>query len=233
MTRKTVRSFSLPISPQRCANLYAGGGDGFWSVYLSGTESSVPYYSGSDSSSSSSAASSSTAAASTAPTPATTPVSSLTSSTTASASVVTSVGPGKTIVVTMPASQQSGESSPPSPKPEHKSSPNVGGIAAGVVVGVVAAAALIAGLVFWLRHKRRQAAEDEYKRSNQISSFMRGGRDELKPPPTAYSNMSDSRLDPEAGRRNSAGSIADDQDYSRRILRVCTALHRHISRLHV
>jgi cell wall integrity and stress response component len=88
-----------------------------------------------------------------------------------------------------------------------------------VVVGVVAAGAIIAGLIFWIRHKKKQEEDDSYKKT-QVSSFMNGGR-ELKPPPTAYSQMSDSRLDPEAGgRRNSSGSIADDQDYSRRILRV-------------
>lgn len=71
-----------------------------------------------------------------------------------------------------------------------------------------------------MRRKKKQAAEDEYKRSNQVSDFMRGGG-ERKPPQTGYSQMSDSRLDPEAGqRRDSQGSIADNQDYSRRILRV-------------
>ena len=95
---------------------------------------------------------------------------------------------------------------------------NVAGIAAGVVVGVVAAASIITGVYFFLRYRRRQAAEEEYKRT-QISDFMRTG--EGKPPQTGYSSMSDSRLDPEAGqRRNSHGSIADNQDYSRRILRV-------------
>lgn len=92
------------------------------------------------------------------------------------------------------------------------------GIAAGVVVGVVAAAAIAAGIFFFLRRRRQQAAEDEYKRT-QVSDFMRGG--DRKAPNTGYSNMSDQRLDPEAGRRNSVGSIADNEDYSRRVLRVC------------
>ncbi len=89
----------------------------------------------------------------------------------------------------------------------------------------MAVAAIIGGLVFWLKRRKQQAAEDEYKRSTQVNAFMRGagggaGGGEPKPPPTAYSNMSDSRLDPTAGNRNSAGSIADAEDYSRRILRV-------------
>jgi len=127
----------------------------------------------------------------------------------------------------MPATQNAGQSSSPTPTPEKKSGggTNVAGVAAGVVVGVLAAAALAAGLILWIRHRKRQAAEEEYKRSNQVTDFMRGSHgNEPKPPPTAYSQMSDSRLDPEANaRRNSAGSIADDQDYSRRILRVCTS----------
>lgn len=122
----------------------------------------------------------------------------------------------------MPSSEQATES--PSPSAESKSSdsgPNVAGIAAGVVVGVVAVAGIAIGTFFYMRHRKRQAAEEEYKR-NQVQDFMRHGgtSGEGKPPNTGYSNMSDSRLDPEAGRRNSAGSIADDQDYSRRILRV-------------
>ena len=192
----------------------------------------MPNYSGSDSSSSASASSSastdstsapaetSTAAAATSTDP-----SSTTPATTASASVVTSVAPGKTVVVTEPASQDAGPTGSPPPATEdskhHGGGTNVAGVAAGVVVGVLVAVALIAGLILWLRHKRRQAAEDEYKRSNQASDFLRGaGGRESKPPQTAYSNMSDSRLDPEAGRRDSSGSIADGQDYSRRILRV-------------
>ncbi|KAK5130068.1 hypothetical protein LTR08_002501 [Meristemomyces frigidus] len=191
------------------------GGSGFYSVYLSGTEATVPNYSGSDSASSG-ASSSTSVATSTSPSSQTTP------STTASPSVVTSVSPGQTVVVTLPASQQSGSTAPPPPsaKSEKSSKPNVAGIAAGVVVGVVAAVAIIAGAILFLQRRRRQAAEEDYSRKNQVSDFMRGGHDDLKPPTTAYSNLSDSRLDPGAGRRNSIGSIADDQDYSRRILKV-------------
>ena len=94
----------------------------------------------------------------------------------------------------------------------------MGAIAGGVVVGVVVIIGVIVGLYFFLKHRRKAAAEDEYKRT-QVGDFIRGG--ERKPPGSAYSQMSDSRLDPEAGaRRNSHGSIADNQDYSRRILRV-------------
>lgn len=182
------------------------GGHHFFGVYLSGTENNVDSYVASSSSSSGSA---------TTPAP--------TSSSTAQAAVSTSVAPGTTVVVTMPSSQQQTEAPSPSAEADSDSGskPNVAGIAAGVVVGVVAVAGIAIGLFFFMRHRKQKAAEEEYKR-NQVSDFMRHGgtSGEGKPPNTGYSNMSDQRLDPEAGRRNSAGSIADDQDYSRRILRV-------------
>ena len=148
--------------------------------------------------------------------------------------VITSAARGTTVIVTQPATQNLGTAPTAEPTEDSKngggggSSTNVAGVAAGVVVGVLGAAAIVAAIVLWIRHKKRQAAEEEYKRSNQVSDFMAGrgmrgdggGSGEPKPPPSAYSQMSDQRLDPEAGRRNSAGSIADDQDYSRRILRV-------------
>ena len=88
-------------------------------------------------------------------------------------------------------------------------------------MAIVAVAAIIGGVYFFLRRRKRQSAEDEYKRSNQVTDFMRGAG-ERKGPGSGYSYGSDSRLDPEAGRRNSVGSLADNQDYSRRILRVCS-----------
>ncbi|TKA50386.1 hypothetical protein B0A55_12877, partial [Friedmanniomyces simplex] len=137
------------------------------------------------------------------------------------------VAPGHTIIVTLPAAEASASpsssnasSNNPTPTPQSIPHTNIAGIAAGVVVGVVAAAALLGALVFWLKRRKQQAAEDEYQRSTQVGAFMRGISDEPKPPPTAHSYMSDSRLDPTAGSRNSAGSIADAEDYSRRILRV-------------
>ncbi|KAK0852188.1 Protein SLG1 [Friedmanniomyces endolithicus] len=192
----------------------SSGGIGFYSIFLTGTESSVPNAGVSASSSSGSSTSTSDASSSTSQ-----PPSSSTPSTTATPS---SVAPGQTVIVTQPASEASSPaSSTPTPQPQPHT--NVAGIAAGVVIGVVAVAAIIGGLVFWLKRRKQQAAEDEYKRSTQVNAFMRGGGaggGEPKPPPTAYSNMSDSRLDPTAGNRNSAGSIADAEDYSRRILRV-------------
>lgn len=107
---------------------------------------------------------------------------------------------------------------------------NTAGIAAGVVVGVVAIAAIIGGVYFFLRRRRRQAAEEDFKQRTQVNDFMRGG-DERKPPATGYSGTSDARLDPEAGRRDSVGSLADNQDYSRRILRVSYVVEPHDARM--
>ncbi|KAI5361373.1 Putative carbohydrate-binding WSC [Septoria linicola] len=181
------------------------GGDGFFSVYLTNGDSGVPVAGGGGSSSSSS--SSSTKG----------------SSTSAEPSLVTNISPGKTVVVTvMPSSTESASSSSSSSASGGGGGggSNTAGIAAGVVVGVVALAAAIGGLFFWMRHKKRKEAEEEYKQRTAVSDFMRGAN-ERKPPSTGYSHMSDTRLDPESGaRRNSVGSLADNQDYSRRILRV-------------
>ncbi|PGH05087.1 cell wall integrity and stress response component [Blastomyces parvus] len=95
--------------------------------------------------------------------------------------------------------------------------PNKAGIAAGVVVGVVALGALIGGGFFFMKYKKRKAVEEEYRRNATISSFVSGGK-----PGSQHTSLSDSRLDPVmmSQRRQSNGSIADDQDFSRRILKV-------------
>ncbi|XXH01475.1 Histone acetyltransferase [Hypoxylon texense] len=99
--------------------------------------------------------------------------------------------------------------------------PNVAGIAAGVVVGVVCVSGLIGGIFFWLRRKRNAEIEEEHRRNAAVNAFISGGG---KPPSSSGGlSMSDSRLDPVMNRRMSDGSIADNQDYSRRILRVTNA----------
>ncbi|KAL5427597.1 hypothetical protein PMIN06_012874 [Paraphaeosphaeria minitans] len=103
-------------------------------------------------------------------------------------------------------------------EPEKKG-PNTAGIAAGVVVGVVVLAAVIGGVFFYLRRQKRQAVEEEYRRQAAVNSFVSGGKLH-----TSNSSMTDSRLDPEfMARRQSNGSIADNEDYSRRILKVTNA----------
>jgi cell wall integrity and stress response component len=102
------------------------------------------------------------------------------------------------------------------PPPDNGNSNNKIGIAVGVVVAVVAVASIIGGLLFWMRHKKRQALEEERQRHEMMTSFVTGEK-----PGTSYS-MSDSRLDPGVmfQRRLSDGSIRDNEDYSRRILKV-------------
>lgn len=104
------------------------------------------------------------------------------------------------------------------PDSDKKSGPNVAGIAAGVVVGVVAAGALIGGIFFYIRRKRNAEIEEEHRRNAAVNAFISGS----KPPSSSGSvSMTDARLDPVmAHRRMSDGSIADNEDYSRRILRV-------------
>lgn len=101
------------------------------------------------------------------------------------------------------------------PKTTGSKGPNTGGIVAGVVVGVLAVSAILGGVWFFLRSRRRRAVEEEYRRNAAINSFT-GGK------PSSQASMSDSRLDPSVmmQRRMSDGSIADNQDYSRRILKV-------------
>jgi cell wall integrity and stress response component len=92
------------------------------------------------------------------------------------------------------------------------------GVAVGAVIGVVAIIGMIGGVIFWLRWKKRRDAEEEYKRQAAVNAFVNGGKGHNSTP-----SLNDSRLDPEilaAGRRDSTGTIADNQDYSRKILRV-------------
>ncbi|KAM5475855.1 Protein SLG1 [Microsporum audouinii] len=96
------------------------------------------------------------------------------------------------------------------------SGPNKAGIAAGVVVGVVAIGAIIGGIFFFLKYRKRQRVVDEYRRNATINNFVGGGK------PSYSQGSADSRLDPSmtSQRRQSNGSIADDQDFSRRVLKV-------------
>jgi cell wall integrity and stress response component len=182
----------------------SGGGDGFWSVYFTNTDINYSGGGGSSgaaassassaSSSSAAAAKSSAASSSSGAAPATT------SATTASsasdkATVITSIAPGKTVIITQaPASQ----ATPSASAEKSKGGSNTAGIAAGVVVGIVVIAA------------------ESHQQLNDYSSSQ-------KSPMTFRSTTGpDSRIDPDAmaSRRMSDGSIADNEDYSRRILKV-------------
>jgi hypothetical protein len=115
-----------------------------------------------------------------------------------------------TIIVTASVSPSS--SSSPS------SGPSTAGIAAGVVVGIIAIGAIAGGVWFYIRAKRRREVEEEHKRQAAVTAFVNSGK------PNSSAGLShDTRLDPAimTQRRMSDGSIADNQDYSRRILKVC------------
>lgn len=112
-------------------------------------------------------------------------------------------------------------SSPTGAPDDNKGGAPMGGIIAGVVVGVVVLGAAFGGLWFYMRQKRNREIEEEHRRNAAVNAFMGG-----KPPGSSggYSMETDTRLDPVmAQRRMSSGSIADNQDYSRRILRVTNA----------
>ncbi|KAG9380508.1 WSC domain-containing protein [Pyrenophora tritici-repentis] len=95
--------------------------------------------------------------------------------------------------------------------------PNTVAIAVGVVIGILGLAAIIFGVWFFLRRKRQHQAEEDYRRNAaNVNQFVNGGKLH-----TSNSSMNDSRLDPSfVDRRQSNGSIADNEDYSRRILKV-------------
>ncbi|KEF62848.1 uncharacterized protein A1O9_00821 [Exophiala aquamarina CBS 119918] len=113
--------------------------------------------------------------------------------------------PGETVFVTPTASSDE-------PQPSSSSGPNKVGIAVGVVVGVLALAGIIGIVVFVVKRKRNREIEEEHRR-NAANSFLSGKSDKSSP---------DQRLDPSINihGRQSIGSIADERDFSRRILQV-------------
>ena len=122
------------------------------------------------------------------------------------------------MVVTAPG--QAGAASG-STKSTKSSGTNKAAIAAGVVVGLVGVCALAGGAFLFLRARKRRSVEEEYRRNAAISGITGGSK------PDSASSVSDSRLEPSVmmQRRMSDGSIADNQDYSRRILKVSNTFH--------
>lgn len=179
------------------------GGNGFWSVFLTGLESNID--NAPDSSSSAEATGSTDTTA--------------TASVTASISVITQAG--QTIFLTA-SSQPQSTTATSMPLPD-KSNTNSGGksnktgIAAGVVAGVVVVTAAIGGGFFFVRHRKRRSVEEEHRRNTAVKTFISSGKTASE---TGLEN--DSRLDPSImqHRRQSDGSIADERDFSRRILQV-------------
>ncbi|KAF2459359.1 hypothetical protein BDY21DRAFT_282204 [Lineolata rhizophorae] len=123
------------------------------------------------------------------------------------AAAIVTVG-GSTVLVTM--------------APGGDSGPNKVGIAVGVVVGVVVISSIVGGVFLYLRHRRRKMVEEEYRRQAAVNAFVAGGKHPPGSSSASHSSVNDTRLDPEVvmQRRASDGSIADNEDYSRRILKV-------------
>jgi cell wall integrity and stress response component len=182
----SVASNSSCNSPCQGYNTAMCGGDGFWSVALTGIESSV---SNAQPGSGSSSASSSQIP---------------TVTQTAAPSVITKAG--QTVVVTASGSASNSQGGGSSKA----------GIAAGVVVGIIAISAIVGGIYFFLRQRKRRAVEEEFRRNAAVNSFV-GGKAKSE-----VSSTNDQRLDPSVifARRQSIGSIADERDFSRRILQV-------------
>ena len=172
------------------------GGEGFWSVALTGIESSVGSVSGSPSNSATASSAGQTGS----------------STQTQRPSVVTVEAGGQTVFVTP--SGQAGANSSKSGGGTSKAA-----IAAGVVVGLILICGIVGGVIFFLRHRRRKAVEEEYRRNAAISSLAAG---------KAKSETNDARLDPSIfqHRHQSIGSIADERDFSRRILQVRGSRYR-------
>ncbi|KAI4730001.1 WSC-domain-containing protein [Aureobasidium sp. EXF-10728] len=222
---------SLQSDDSKCSKACVGypsdicGADGYWSVYYTTTDTDIDYFGGSSSSgsSSSSSSSSSTSKSSAASSASSAASSMITSTTSASptspkATVITSIAPGTTVVITqVPTSQASKSADNDQAK---KGGSNTAGIAAGVVVGIVGIAALFGAAFFFWRRKQRREAESGHQQLNDYSSPS-----SQKPMSFRPSAGPDSRIDPDAmaQRRMSDGSIADNEDYSRRILKVTNA----------
>ena len=166
------------------------GGNGYYQIYLTGLGTPGTSQDDSDSSSASPTSTDSQ------------------STTSAKPSVITKAG--QTIIVTASATSN----------PEASSGSSGGGsskvgIAVGAVVGVIAVAAIVGGIILFLKRRRNKSIEEEHRRNAAVSSFVKGANSET-------SSTTDHRLDPKAfsHRRESLGSIADERDFSRRILQV-------------
>lgn len=218
---KDTCKFICCCSSSFVADGVVGGGPDTWNVQLTGLDNNVGSEQGtsSDSTSNSSPKSgsntnsnSNTNAKAAAAPSSSSPSSQPTPTQNKPPSVVTK---SSTIVVTAPGQTEAKETVITTTQTPASSGPNKAGIAAGVVVGIVALSAIAGGIIFFLRNRKKRAIEEEYRR-NIAASYGQ------KPPTSSAGSTSDSRLEPSVlmQRRQSDGSIADNQDYSRRILKV-------------
>ena len=181
------------------------GGKNAFSVYLTGYDNSVGAAASSGSGSSSGTSSSSISSP-----PPSSPTEIGSTTVSQAPSVITKAG--ETIVIT--ASGQAYATKQPSSGSGGSSKV---GIAVGVVVGIIGLCAILGAGFFFIRHRKRKAVEEEYRRNQAIDGFATGDK-----PQSKGGSMSDQRLDPSLvhHRRQSDGSIADEMDFSRRILQV-------------
>lgn len=202
-------------------NSVTGGGSDTWLVALTGLKNNVPNADGS----SSSISPTSSPITTTTPPPATfaSPASPAIPAISEAPSVVT-MG-GATIIVTATNQAIAPATVTATAKGSNSKGPNTAGIAAGVVVSVLAIFAILGGVWFFLRSRRRRAVEEDYRRNAAINNFTGSSK------PGSEPSLSDSRLEPSVmmQRRMSDGSIADNHDYSRRILKVCPFLRRTLT----
>lgn len=96
-----------------------------------------------------------------------------------------------------------------------------GGSTVGIVVGVIVALVIVGALGFgaFLFLRRKKQREEEARMATDAETFVAGGKADSRPNMWAQ----DSRMDKLDDRRQSNGSIADNQDYSRKILQVSWA----------
>lgn len=129
-----------------------------------------------------------------------------TSSSSTSSTSAPSTHVAETIVVTASATAK--------PTEAPSTGPNKIGIAVGVVVGIIVIAAIAGMAILYHKQKRRREIEEEHKAQAAVNSFVGSRLSDTK---------SDARLDPSVAssyRRESIGSIADERDFSRKILMV-------------
>ncbi|CEN59576.1 WSC domain-containing protein [Aspergillus pseudodeflectus] len=167
------------------------GGNNAYSVYLTGLEDNVPYYSTGTTGSSTTTTSSNN---------------STTTQTSGSSSSTETEEQAVETFASTPTSQSSN-------KDKKDDGPNVAAIAAGVVIGVVGLAALAGAGFFLYRFKTRHPAD---KRLRDMSTVEQFG----KPTSSDSMSESRFDGDFAAQRRQSNGSIDDDRGFSRRVLQV-------------
>lgn len=188
------------------------GGDDTFSVYLTGYDDSVgPAGDSSGGSTGGSNSGASSLGISHPP-----PSSTDTVSTTIIQSLSVITKAGETIVVTAPGQVNPTNSPSSSAGADGGGGSSKVGIAVGIVVGLIVLCALIGGVIYYMRHRKRKAIEEEYRRNQGLNDFVTSEK------PLSNGGSSDQRLEPSIlhHRRQSDGSIADEMDFSRRILQV-------------